>query len=126
MRDEGLGPGVLEDVRNLGRHQVVVDRDEVPAGLQSGQIDLQHLGAVGQQGGDHVAHLESLGPPGVHQLVGPAQELSGRDFVALGRHEGQVIGIFLGQRPEAEVTHQQSPCTIAMRGGKWQPPPLAG
>ena len=120
--DEGLGPGVLQDVGHLGRHQVVVDRDQVPAGLQGGQVDLDHLGAVGQQGGDHVAHAEALGPQGVHHLVGPAEQLPGLHLVALGRHEGQVVGVFLGQRPEAEVTHQQSPCRSREAGEQMAAP----
>ena len=126
MGHEDLGPGVLEDVGHLGRHQVVVDGNQVPAGLQGGQVDLQHLGAVGQQGGHDVAHGEPLGPQSMHHLVGPAQQLARPDLVALGRHEGQVVGVFLGQRPEAEVTHQQSPCRLAKRVRKWQPPPSAG
>ena len=76
VRDEGLGARVLQDVGHLGRHQVVVDGDEVPAGLEGGQVDLEHLGAVGQQRGDHVAHAEALGPQRVHQLVGPCPSSS--------------------------------------------------
>ena len=35
-----------------------------------------------------------------------AQQLLGPHLVALGRHEGEIVGVFLGQGPEAEVTHR--------------------
>ncbi len=52
--DEHLGPRVLKDVGHLGCHQMVVDRDQVPTGLQGGQVELEDLYAVGEQGGDNV------------------------------------------------------------------------
>ena len=39
---EGLGAGVLQDVGDLGRHKMMVDGDEVPTGLQGGQVELEH------------------------------------------------------------------------------------
>jgi hypothetical protein len=39
------------------------------------------------------------------ELVGPAQEFSGRHLAAVGRDQRHVVGVFMGQRPEAEVTH---------------------
>ena len=124
VRNEGLGARVLEDVRHFGGHEVVVDGNQVPARLQGGQVDLDHLGAVGEQGGDDVAHSEALSPQRVNHLVGPAQQLSGPDVVAFGGHQGQVVGVFLSQGPEAEITHQHSPCR-SRSGCKWQPPPPA-
>ncbi len=53
-----LALGVLDDVGDLGGHQVVVDGDDVPAGLKGGEVDLEDLDAVGQHEGDGVA----LGP----------------------------------------------------------------
>ena len=76
MGDEGLCSRVLQDVGHLGRHQVVVDRDEVPARLQRREVDLDHLGAVGQQGRDDVADLEALCAQRVHDLIGVAEELA--------------------------------------------------
>ena len=55
VADEDLGLGVRQDVGDLGRHQVVVDGHDVPAGLQGGEVDLEDLDAVGQHEGDGVA-----------------------------------------------------------------------
>ncbi len=70
---EHLGVGVLQDVAHLGTDQVVVDGHQVPAGLQGGQVQLEHLHPVGEQGGHHVARLQVEAPESVHHLVGPAR-----------------------------------------------------
>ena len=74
---ERLGLRVLQDVGDLGTDQVVVDRDQVPAGLQGGQVELEHLHPVGEEGGDHVPGLEAEAAQPVDHLVGPAEELAG-------------------------------------------------
>jgi len=51
----------------------VVDRDQVPAGLECGEVHLDHLGAVGQQRGHDVTGLEVEAPQGklVAQMMPP-------------------------------------------------------
>ncbi len=46
VADEHLGVGVLEDVRDLGRRQPVVDRHVVEAGLQRREIDVHRVRPV--------------------------------------------------------------------------------
>ena len=53
MKRAGLA--VVDDVGDLGPDEVVVDRREVPAGLHGGEVQGEHLDAVGQHGGDAVA-----------------------------------------------------------------------
>ena len=77
---EDLGSAVLEDVGDLGRHQVMVDGDQVPPGLHRRQVRLDHLGAVGEDGGHHVTLVHALGAQGVHQLVGAAEQFAGSHF----------------------------------------------
>ena len=106
---EGLGPRVLEDVRHLGRHQVVVDGHQAPAGLEARQVELEHLHAVGQEGGDHVPGLQVQAPQSVHDLVGPAQQLACGVLGAVRRHQRQMVRILVGQRPETEIAHASIP-----------------
>ena len=73
VADEDLGPGVLQDVGDLGGHQVVVDGHDVPPGLHGGEIDLEHLGAIGQDEGDGGALAQAQLAQSVHDLVGPAR-----------------------------------------------------
>jgi hypothetical protein len=40
-------------------------------------------------------------------LVGVAEQLAGPHFVAFRRNQGEVVRIFLGQRPEPEVSHDE-------------------
>ncbi len=123
VRHEGLRPRVLQDVGDLGRDQVVVDGDEVPAGLEGGQVDLDHLGAVRQERGHHVPRFEPESTQRVHQLIGATEELARRHVTALRGDEGEVVGIFLGQGPKAEVTHVVSFSYVAgVTGADWRRP----
>ena len=70
VADEDLGVGVLEDVRDLGGRQAVVDRHVVEAGLERGQVHVHRIGAVRQDGGDGVAPLHAERAQRVHHLVG--------------------------------------------------------
>ena len=73
VADEHGGVRVAQDVGHLGRHQVVVDRHQVPAGLEGGQVELEHLDAVGQHGGDDAARFESESPHTMDHLVASAR-----------------------------------------------------
>src|SRR5207302_8534412 len=66
--------GVLQDVADLGPRQVVVDRHEVPPGLQARQVQLDHLGRVRKERGDGVSGGESQLPEPVHDSVGRSEE----------------------------------------------------
>ena len=57
--DEHLRLGVLDDVGDLGPDEVGVDRDEVEAGLQRGEVELEHLHAVREHHRHRVARLEA-------------------------------------------------------------------
>jgi len=67
--DQDLGLGVVEDVGDLGTDEVVVDRDEVPPGLQDGQVDLDHLHRVGQHDGDGVAGAQAWSAQAVDEWL---------------------------------------------------------
>jgi hypothetical protein len=86
----------------------MVDGHQIPTGLQRGQVNLEHLGAVGQYRGHHVAGFEVEAPQGVDHLVGPTQELAGAELGAVRGHKGQVIGVLLGQCPKSEIAHHSS------------------
>ena len=88
-----------------GRGPEQIRAKELLSRLEGGEVDLDHLGAVGKQRGDDVAHTYTLCTQCVHELVGAAQQLARRHLVTLGGDEGEVVGVFLGQGPEAEVTH---------------------
>ena len=102
---EGLGPGVGQDVGHLGADQVVVDGHQVPPGLQAGEVQLEHLDAVGQERGHHVAGLQVHAPQAVDHLVGPAQQLACGVLGPVRRHQRQVLGILVRQCPKAEIAH---------------------
>jgi hypothetical protein len=102
---EHLGLRIADDVGDLGADQVVVDRHQIPARLQTGQIQLDHLGAVGEEGGDGVALLQAQGAQAVDDPVALAQELAGADLAAVGIDQRHVTGISLRQRPKPQIGH---------------------
>ena len=103
--DEGLGAGVLQDVGHLGPDQVMVDGNQVPAGLQGGQIELEHLHAVGEEGGHHVPRLELEAAQAVHHLVGATEQPLGGVLGPVGIDQRQLSRVLVGQRPKSEVAH---------------------
>ena len=108
VADEDLGSGVLHDVGDLGCHQVVVDRHDVPPGLHGREVDLEYLGAVGQHEGDGVALVQPELAQCVHDLVGATEQFARLEFGAVRGHESQVPGLLLRHRPEPEVGHPRS------------------
>ena len=102
VRDEDLRFTVLHDVRDLGADEMPVDRDEVEARLADGEVELEHLGAVGQEHRDRVAGPEAHRPQPVHQLVARREQLAGGDLALVGVDEGQMLGVGLGDLPEPE------------------------
>ena len=118
---ERLRARVTQDVGHLGSNEMMVDRYEVPACLKGRQVHLDHLRTVREQRGDHVALFESHGAQRVDQLVGVAQQLAGLHLHTLWGDEGEIVGVFLGQRPEAEVTHA-AVSLVDSAGRKWQRP----
>ena len=107
--DERLGVRVAQDVGDLRADQVVVDRHQVPAGLEGGEVELEHLDPVGEQGGDHVAVAEPELPQAVNDLVHPPQQLTRGVLGAVGSHQREVVGVFVRQCPESEIAHVIGP-----------------
>ena len=103
VADERLRVGVLEDVRDLGRRQPVVDRHVVQAGLQRGEVDVHRVRAVRQHRRDRVAPLQAERAQRVHDLVGAGQHVAGGVLGAVGVDDREVAGIFLRVLPKAHV-----------------------
>ena len=55
MHDEDAGARVLQDVGHLGRGDADVHRNQDRAGRGHGEVQLEHLRDVRQEGGDAVA-----------------------------------------------------------------------
>ena len=106
---EDLRLGVLQDVADLGTDEVVVVRDQVPPSLQAGEVELDHLLAVGQQGCHDVPRLEPESTQRVDHLVGTSQELACGHLSSIWGDQGQVLRILARDRPEAEIRHQNPP-----------------
>ena len=95
VSNEDLGARVTNDVANLWSNQVVIDRHEVPARLQTGQVNLEVFHTVWQQGGDDIAWLQPKTTKRVDDLVGPAEQGSCRQLFSIRRHECQVFWLLL-------------------------------
>jgi hypothetical protein len=106
--EEGLGLAVPDDVGDLGGRQVVVDGGQVPAGLGHGEVELDRLGAVGQDGGHAIALLETQRAQAVHDAVALREQLAAAPLAAVGGDEPQDLGILLGEVPETEQRHRDS------------------
>ena len=57
--DEDLGLAVVDDVRDLGADQVVVDRHEIPTRLEGGEVELEHRRPIRQHHGDRITRVQS-------------------------------------------------------------------
>jgi hypothetical protein len=84
---------------------VVVDGHQVPARLQGGQVELEHLHPVGEQRGDDVAGLEIEAAQPVDHLVGPTEQFARGVLGAVRCHQRQVLRMLVRQCPEAEIAH---------------------
>ena len=94
--DEGLGPGVAEQVRDLGGDQVPVDRDEGDAGVGTGEGDLEPLVAVAGDDGDRVAAVDADLAEAVDQTVDALVEFTPCEFAGVVG-EGEVVGARRGE-----------------------------
>ena len=101
VADERLRFGVLEDVRDLGRRQPVVDRHVVPTGLQRREVQVHRVATVRQDRGDRVARLQPERAQRVHDLVRAGEHLAGGVLGPVGVDDREIVGIFLRVRPEA-------------------------
>ena len=107
VADERLRLGVLEDVRDLGRAEPVVDRHVVEAGLERGEVDGERVRAVGQHRRDGVALAAGRGARSAcDELVGPGQHVAGRVLGAVGVDDREVARIVLRVLPES---HRRAP-----------------
>src|SRR5271169_5460694 len=88
---------------------MVVYRHEVPTGLESGEVELDELYSVRQDGGDDIALLDTDGPQPVDDLVSPSEQLAGRELGAVWQNQGQMVGISLSQGPKSEIGHSAPP-----------------
>ena len=102
VADEHLGVGVLEDVRDLGRRQPVVDRHVVQAGLQRREV---HVHRVSTRSGSTAATVSPLSIPRLRSActtwlarasTSPASVLG-----AVGIDDREVARILFGVLPEA-------------------------
>ncbi len=98
--DQRLRLRVVDDVGDLGAHEVPVDRRDVEAALVGRQADRDLLEAVGQHGGHLVAPLQPQGPQPVDDPVGERGELTEGHLPVLGIDEGEVVGVGLRDPPE--------------------------
>jgi hypothetical protein len=124
VRDEGLGLAVAHDVGDLGRRQMVVDRREEEARLGRGQVELDHLGAVGEHRREAVALLHAERAQARHHLIAAGEQLAARPFAAVGIDERQAARIAPRKIPEAEVGHQgllRRGCAVAGARLVWEP-----
>ena len=106
---ERLRLAVPHDVGDLRADEVPVDRDEVEAGLQHREVELEDLARVGEQHRDGITGLEAGSSQAVHDLVGAGGQLPGPHLVAVGVDEGQLVGRAVRRWP-------RTPAAAARRG----------
>jgi hypothetical protein len=105
VSDEHLRLGVLNDVRDLRAHEVEVDRDEIKAGLERGEVQLENLDAVRQHHRHRVAGLETERAQPVDDLVGRLEQLTRPHLALVGIDDRQLLGLLPGDAPESELGH---------------------
>ena len=88
---------------------MVIDGDQVKAGLRDGHVDLNNGGFVFEDGGDGVAGLKPLGPKPVDQLIGAAEELAIGDPLTVLSDDGEVLRVALCDVPKTQVFHSCFP-----------------
>jgi hypothetical protein len=103
VAEERLRLGVLDDVRDLGADEVVVDRRDVAADLRAGEVGGQHLDRVRQHEGERVVGLHTDGLEPVGDPVGGGVELARRQDRAVGGHEDLPVGVGGGDAEEAGI-----------------------
>ena len=97
--DHRARPAVADDVGDLGRGEVPVDRRVVEAGAQRRPHHLEVAQVVGQQDGDVVAAAQAPLVPELGELVRALVELAvGERVAAAGHHDGRVVGTLAGER----------------------------
>ncbi len=101
VRHERLRAGVAQDVGDLGRREIAVQGNEVPARLEQGHQHLNDLGPVRQQGGHRVALAQAPLAQRVHETVGPCRDLARRPLPARRVDHGDAVRLGRRGRPEA-------------------------
>ena len=109
VHEESLGATVGRDISSLGRGEMPVDRRQVPASLQRGQVDLDRRAAVREQRGDAVAGLEAARPECMRQLVDATEQVTRRVLGAIGIYHCDPARIILRPAPEPLRSHCHLP-----------------
>ncbi len=89
--DQGLGPGMLEDVLHLPGSEQPVDRYQDGADLGNGKIDLQEFHRIGKQHRHPVTLVDARLAQGICQTVNPGAELP-VGIPPIPVHHGRLIG----------------------------------
>ena len=105
VRDERARLAVAEDVGDLGRGQVPVDRDHVEPGLQRGEEQRERVGAVRQHPGHGRAGAEPERLQSPAEPVGPGGQLGVADDRAVGLDRRRPVRGLRCDGPQADVAH---------------------
>ena len=95
MGHEDLGAGVSEDVADFRADQVVVDRHEIPTGLEAGEVELNGLNAVREHGGDDVTFGQAESSQCVDDLIGSTEEFTRCQLGPIWSHHREVVGVLV-------------------------------
>jgi hypothetical protein len=100
VTDEGAGLTVVDDVGDLGPHEVVVDRGQVPARLHGGEVQRHHLDPVREHGGHPVARGQAESSQPVDEAVRGGQQLAVGHLRPGRVDQGRPPRVLFGQLPE--------------------------
>ena len=109
VHEQRPGLAVADDVGDLRGGEVPVDRREVPARLQRGEIELQRGYPVGQDRGDAIAGPQAAGAQPAGELVDPGQQLARGVAGAVCLDHRRPAGALLRPAPEPERSHGPPP-----------------
>ena len=109
VHEQRPGLAVADDVGDLRGGEVPVDRREVPARLQRGEIELQRGYPVGQDRGDAIAGPQAARPQPAGELVDPGQQLARGVAGAIRLDHRRPAGTLLRPAPEPERSHGPPP-----------------
>ena len=110
MHEQRLGLAVPDDIRHLRGGEVPVDRRQIPARLERGQVQLQRRHAVGQYGGNPVSRPQPAGPQPVGDLIHPAEQVTCGVLRSIRLDRGDPLRALLRTAPEP-YSHRGPPCS---------------
>lgn len=104
--EKRLRLAVPQDVGDLRRREMPVDRREVPAGLKRGEVQLKRGSPVRQERRDAVTGDQAEIPQTTGQLIHPGQQVPRAVLAAVDVDCGDPARILLRATPEAERCHR--------------------